>query len=1255
MPGFSLLPTADDLNAWAETVASESELARLIQKLILHTASPTGFRVPVDKATNTPGWDGVVEVAAGSLGVPAGRSFWEWGAGPVPDKAQRDYTKRTNATDEVLRLESTFVFVTPRHWKNRDEWLAEKRKEAKWAAVDVHDASFLDAWMEKAIVVRLWLAEILHKPVLDEARTLEASWNDWTDSYYRYRGTGRLAIAGREPQAEQVRSWVETASGYHSIGCPSTEEGIAFVAAAMLASEAHERAVQQAIVVRGPRAWDDLATVEQQPMVLIPNFVRPDVGKALARGHVVIEPVLPGRPGHVDLSLSRGIDAELSGALQQMGLDFATAEAAVHASAGRSSALRRRVSSAPRPPEWARHEDVRFLAPAFFAARWDQDLEGDRAALEALAGMAYGELQAALLRLSQLDEAPVSLLGSIWSADGLLDAWAQAVGFVTNDGWKSFIEVAIEVLGARDPAFDLPSDERWLANVKGKTARHSDYIRRGISESVAMIGSQSEFAGLPQGRSGADVAAVIVSRLLAAANTDHTGELWASLEVALPWLAEAAPTAFLDGVSRGLEGGAPVLERLFAEERSIISARTHLPGLLWALERLAWSPDYLSEVTVILARLASLDPGLKSGNRPANTLMEIFLPWHPQTSAEPDARLAAIDAARTINAALMWPSLVKLLPTRHGIAMPTARPVWRAWAPPTDAPVTRGAYSTMVAEILRRLLADAGADLGHWADLVDAYDDLPEDLGDRILEGLAALDPSELSPLELRGLSDRIQQMVANHRAYATAEWAMPESRVIKLEAVAEGLTPADPVLEHRWLFEWHPATSRVSGADYRNYETALARQRDEALRIVFNSKGWPGIEELVTTVENAYTVGIAAGGLDDTLVENGALNWGEIEDEAHLQALQGYLFARHRKSGWEWVEKQVRDHRAAWGDAGTGAALLAVDNQAAGWRLAEELGPDVERAYWARFRGFPSGADQWVAAKKLLAHARPFAAVQLIGTRRAVKDDVFDADTAYLVLDAAANATEPPAPAEAMGIDYDIGQILIGLDEAKFDERKLADLEWVFLRVLERDPDGLQHLHRRIAREPSFFVELVKVLYRPDQGSPAQERDPDPELARYAEHVWTLLDSWKGPIPGLRLDGEVDEAALREWITTARALLAEAHRLGTGDQQIGRALWYSPGGEDGLHPHEAVRRLIEQAASGDIDTGFHIEAYNSRGATFRGTGGDQERSIAADYSARAAAFTASYPRTARIFRELAESYETQGRSWDVRALREDG
>jgi hypothetical protein len=52
----------------------------------------------------------------------------------------------------------------------------------------------------------------------------------------------------------------------------------------------------------------------------------------------------------------------------------------------------------------------------------------------------------------------------------------------------------------------------------------------------------------------------------------------------------------------------------------------------------------------------------------------------------------------------------------------------------------------------------------------------------------------------------------------------------------------------------------------------------------------------------------------------------------------------------------------------------------------------------------------------------------------------------------------------------------------------------------------------------------------------------------------------------------------------------------------------------------------------------------NSRGAAYRGRGGDQERELAVDYSSRADAVSGSHPATARLFRELAECYDRDTR-----------
>lgn len=47
---------------------------------------------------------------------------------------------------------------------------------------------------------------------------------------------------------------------------------------------------------------------------------------------------------------------------------------------------------------------------------------------------------------------------------------------------------------------------------------------------------------------------------------------------------------------------------MFKEENGVFSKTSHHTGLLWALESLAWLPEYLRDASLIL-KLSSLDQG----------------------------------------------------------------------------------------------------------------------------------------------------------------------------------------------------------------------------------------------------------------------------------------------------------------------------------------------------------------------------------------------------------------------------------------------------------------------------------------------------------------------------------------------------------------------------------------------------------------------------------------------------------------------
>jgi hypothetical protein len=220
-------------------------------------------------------------------------------------------------------------------------------------------------------------------------------------------------------------------------------------------------------------------------------------------------------------------------------------------------------------------------------------------------------------------------------------------------------------------------------------------------------------------------------------------------------------------------------------------------------------------------------------------------------------------------------------------------------------------------------------------------------------------------------------------------------------------------------------------------------------------------------------------------------------------------------------------------------------------------------------------------------------------------------------------------------------------------DESRLAGLEWAFLPLMDQHKRPPRLLHEELARNPDFFAEIIGLVFRADGDEP---RDPSGEERARALHAHQLLESWR-TVPGSTVDGGVDAGVLSEWVRRARAATVASGRGAVADRQIGQVLSGSPMGPDGGWPHIAVRDVIEQVASADLENGIEIGKYNSRGVVSRqiGEGGAQERQLAERYAGFAAALSNQWPRTAAMLRRMAERYLADARRNDQDAeLRED-
>jgi hypothetical protein len=210
----------------------------------------------------------------------------------------------------------------------------------------------------------------------------------------------------------------------------------------------------------------------------------------------------------------------------------------------------------------------------------------------------------------------------------------------------------------------------------------------------------------------------------------------------------------------------------------------------------------------------------------------------------------------------------------------------------------------------------------------------------------------------------------------------------------------------------------------------------------------------------------------------------------------------------------------------------------------------------------------------------------------------------------------------------------------------RLAAHEFAFFALLdmEREPRALGDA---ILEDPALFVSLVRHAYPRADG--AKEPDVRTELATHAWHVLEGLHR----VPGMLEDG-IDEDALGEWVRLARERLAAADRVDIGDECLGTLLARAPVQAGDVWPPVAVRGVIEVVKSPHLDSGIENGHVKARGVTMRGLydGGRQERDIAFTLRRDAAAMDVRWPRTARVLRSLAGTYEGLAAHEDGRAQR---
>ena len=838
------LVTENQLDNWVRGNAQEAQtlIVELVYRLVAASCPETKKRrFPLGDSIGQHGPDGILHVDLGFKSfVPEGSSFWEIGSSlNARNKATKDYNRLSNEVSEKVRMESTFVFVTPlsgrRDWEYtwkegaQADWLKTHRDRNNWKDVRIIDGTILIDWVHQFPAVELWLVSKIHGPdIQQKIKIPEYHWELLKSIGNPFPLPPTLFLVNRDEACRKLLELFDGRSSQLHLITHFPAHVIDFVCAYIASLDEEHRidVTGRTLIISDMDAWSAVCN-QWRNFILIADTaldLSGDSGnraiqQARNAGHsIVVGGEYAGPSNSSSVSLFTPPQHQLKQVLKDVGYPEQKAHTMVDRCDGDLSSLLRLLQGLPVLPDWARNADSTELATAVLLGSWMDGSEADRAVVKSLTGKEYEEWVEKMRKVSQIPGTPIACREGSWKIISRYEVW-YALGNIFSDQHLDKLQnIIVSVIREADPRFKLPTNEQWLANIHGTDLKHSPLLRKGLAETLALLGSHPKaLTSCAMGKSE-NTAIFVVKKILFGADW----MLWGSLDNLLPLLAEAAPDEFLRMVENALQQTPCPFDDLFAQENVGIFGGNYTTGLLWALETLAWDEKCIVQACVILGELAAHDPGGNKANRPVNSLTRILLPWLPRTTASLKKRMAALKTLQKEVPKVAWKVLLTLLPNQTETSSSTHKSVWRDTIPDDwKKGVTKKEYLEQVVFCAELAVEMASIDMEKLECLIDHLDDLPEPAFSQALEHLSSETISNRPEEQRMGLWTKLVMFTHKHRKFPDAKWALQEEKISGIERIAANLAPQKPWNLHRLTFSNNIPTIGETG-DWRTQEQKL-------------------------------------------------------------------------------------------------------------------------------------------------------------------------------------------------------------------------------------------------------------------------------------------------------------------------------------------------------------------------------------------------------------------------------------------------
>lgn len=995
---------------------------------------------------------------------------------------------------------------------------------------------------------------------------------------------------------------------------------------------------EKTVFVIGSRAeWDKLENNNLSGCVLIPKFYGESIPAISNNTNIFVynedEPCYSSEK----LVLRKRTRKNLVSALESVGMEHSDAYALVDNTHGLYSALRRKLfneASYTKHPWVENHTDV--VIAALLCGKWTES-EGDKLIFECLTGTSYEKCMQELLEYSR-GETPfvVEFKGhrdENMQIASIEDAWEELDYYITDAMWNKFIKLLYEVLIVSEPIFDHPIEKHFEVSIRIEKPDWSQALKRGMLRTLVM---RAFYRKHDENQYAVDN---IVKEIL---KTINTTKRWGYISQYMPELCEASPKAVIERLEKELESPSGLKELFEANDGDFMTSRHYYTNVLFAVEQLLQQKQYVVRAIEWLWAIDSYNIKYSLSNSPKELLGTVFCAWINMSvlTVEQKIELAKKAIEKYPNA---WEIIYSNFPNERTTVFSTfSTPRHRSVDEPEEIYINQ--LNKTYIEYLNICVNNIDGNVDRWKKIIGALHRYPSENQDdvfcKLVEACRTMSDSDKTKIK-----NELRDTLYQHRYFSDADWSVSEEVLRKYESAFSTISVENKVYDFLYLFTQSYDFPLLNPIPFhREEKSSSSREENKVLREkeilsqfkIFKENGY-SIDELIelAATNDKYSIGEVLAEFYCENIFDKNIYVKLFESDASLK--QAYEYARTLyHTGNVSVNAILKTTKEITKNSNFIACIISLEQISNDkTALIRDESEDVKKEYWSlNLRrtiadDVGESACLW-ALDQCKKYGTLDSYLQLLFD---IKDQITDLNLYNSIL----YLTDFKTGVNHSMTDYYLKKLLEILQSKYNDDAErctsLGFLEWQCREILEWE--DMKCMQKVMKVDPSMYAMLAKAIFKSEETDEVTE-----EQRNIANKLYSGYN--KAQFCPCEKDGRVDYDELKAWIDAFKDMLTAQKQLRLFEHLIGRLLVFSPPGEDGFMPCEAVRRIIEDNYSDSLKREYAIAEKNKRGVyTF--SAGQEELQISENYKNNALHLQEKYPHTAEIYFYLSDSYK-----WDA-------